>query len=249
VAARRRGHRPDGQRVFLGHGRRGCNAGRGVVAARDDNRTASGSTDARDAVRVAVLLPRPVVARPCRAGHACDADRPGLHSRRGPVSGRRPAGVRGRGRAPRLPDSPAVRQWTAAGVARQRRDHTETAKRDRPDLTLLPGRELEHSSRGACPGRPCDRRLRGVAREGEDLPQRQFRQGHHLRPRHDRRGEPGRAKLGPPPHRQRRRDRAHLARAPLEHRAVAVARRREGREDPRRAATTTARCCSTSSRS
>ena len=60
-------------------------------------------------------------------------------------------------------------------------------------------------------------------------------EGDRLRPRNDRRDQPDRAELGAPQHRQGRRDRHHLARAPRQHRPLADALPGEGGEAARRA--------------
>ena len=85
---------------------------------------------------------------------------------------------------------------------------------------------------------------------GAAVPERRRRARDHLRARHDRRHQPGRADLRPRARRRRRRNPDHRHGAPLQHRAVADAVRREGREAARRARSTiAASCCWTNSRS
>ena len=162
-----RGHRQDGQCVFLGDGRRGGDAGGRGIGARPCPRQCPRLRQCRAMPSASpfYFLDPSALARTAPAMPS-DAGRFRVQPRCRPVSGRRPAGVRSRGRAPRFPDPAAVRERAAAGMARQRRDHAEAAKRDRPDLQVLRGRELEHPPGGARAGRPRDRRVRGVPREG-----------------------------------------------------------------------------------
>ena len=169
------------------------------AAARSPPAPPRASADARVRRRLAPRPSPPVaLARapaPLRSARACTRDFPILEER---VHGKPP------------------------GLARQRGDDAEAARRDRSDLVLLRARELEHPPRRAHARGARDRRLRGRAREGAALPQRAVAEGDRLRPRRDRGHQPGRAELGPAQRRRRRRDRHHLARAPREHRPVAA---------------------------
>ena len=73
----------------------------------------------------------------------------------------------------------------------------------------------------------------GAREHGRPLPRRRVARRDRLRPRHHRGDQPGRAELGPAARRRGRRDRHHAPRAPRQHRAVAAAGRRDGRQAAR----------------
>ena len=79
------------------------------------------------------------------------------------------------------------------------------------------------------------RRIRRGAAQARALHQCARRARGDFHQRHHRSDQPGDARLRAQVHRRRRRNHPDHARAPFEHRALADAGRREGRDDPRRA--------------
>ena len=106
-----------------------------------------------------------------RAGVACVGRRRAalLHRRCArsraarPAVSRRASAVRRERDPPRFPDPAGARERQAARVVRQCSDDPQAAGRDRPSRVFLCARELEHSPRRACIGRPCDGRVRACA--------------------------------------------------------------------------------------
>ena len=108
----------------------------------------------------------------------------------------------------------------------------------------------QRASRPALPRQRGDRGLRGRARKGGGVPQRQAQGRDHLHPQRHRGDQPRRLHLRPRAHQAGRRDRALDHGAPFQHRAVAFPARAPGRgASSGRRSTTTAISSSTSSRS
>ena len=117
-----------------------------------------------------------------------------------------------------------------ADLAGQCRNHAKTAGGDRSPRPLLQHENSNiHRAAHTLAARSTDAYEVGT-REGARLYQRSVGERHHLRARHHRRNQPGRADVGPPQRRPGRRDPGHPSRAPRQHRAVAAARRRKGRQ-------------------
>ena len=116
----------------------------------------------------------------------------------------------------------------AAGLSRQRRLGAEAAGGDRRGDPRLQPRIRQRPSRPALPLQRRDREIRGGAGDRPPLPQRRASRRDHLHPQLDR-GDQPRRRLARHGVRRGRRDRALDHGAPLQHRAVALSPRAEGR--------------------
>ena len=153
----------------------------------------------------------------------------------------------------RLPDPVGARPRQAAGLSRQRDHHPEAAGGARRDWTTTTGTRTRTSTAAThLLERARDGAVRGRAREGGGVHQRRRRARDRLHQGTTEGINLVAQSYGRSIARRRRRDRHLLARAPLEHRAVAAALRADGRDaarraDQRRAAsstsTRTTRCC------
>ena len=133
----------------------------------------------------------------------------------------------------------------AAGLSRQRRFEPDAAAGDRPP-GALPDDASTRTSTAAVHylSETATAEYEAARAQGAALHQRARRARSDLHQRHHRRHQSRGARLRPQVHRRGRRNHPDDARAPLEHRAVADAGGREGREDPRRADQRRAASCS-----
>ena len=117
----------------------------------------------------------------------------------------------------------------AAGLSRQRRLGAKAAGRARPADAGLHVRIRQRASRPALSRERRDRRLRGRAREGARVPEREAAGRDHLHPQRHRGDQSGGVYVCARAHPAGRRDRGLHHGAPFQHRAVAFPARAPGR--------------------